>query len=485
MTSRTKRFEVPDTLEYMGSGFQYNAVKLLLTDINYQIAVVSRLKPDYFTAEGVSDIIQSIVNRWKTTSMPSKFEDVFYELKNKCGEDENKQTKLHYTLEKVKEASYTNSDTIKIQLYNFINVHFIFDLANDITSKALLESNFGKSDNLLMNFRDKVDVMLSSTVNENMNTAPGDYLESVFTEEESERITTGEEVLDKIFNGGLPRGTVGGIIAPTGYGKSTLSSLLAYEAAVHGYNVVHFFFEDMPNDVAKKYYARMTGCEISGMKNGNEDYRNIISNDEHLKTLNEHCRIISMPNGQTTVEDIELVLRTLRNVYGFIADIVFIDYYDCLKLSRSPIKEELTADKGCMKKLEHLAKSMNIGLWIGFQTNRTVSVPLNDSEFALGKCIQGSYHRLQTCAYTIGLRNESPERDEDSRAIEIEKNRGGRRCIIHNVKVNNGTISIDWKSSTITYIDAGEKNNDNEDWLCDITVDEERFIENGFRLVQE
>ena len=453
-TSKTKHFEVPTTLEYMGSEFQYRAVKLLLYDTNYLMMVAQRLKPEYFSAEGLSDVVGAIVNHWKATNLPATLDDVFLELKNRAGKDVTKQTKLHYTLTKIKDATDIGVEQVKCQLDNFLNVHFIFEMANDITNKATMESNFGKTQNLLVNLRDKIDLTLSSTLNENMDISPSDYVDAVFTEEEAERITTGEKVLDNIFNGGLPKGTVGGIIAPTGFGKSTLSTLLAYEAAIHGHKVVHFFFEDMPNDVAKKYFARMSGIEISKMRKGNDEFRSSIENDEHLRLLKENCRVESMPNGQTTVEDLELVLRRLSNVHGFKAEVVFIDYYDCLKLSRNAFKEELTADKGCMKKLEFLAKKLNIALWIGFQTNRTVTPPQSDSEFALGKCIQGSFHRLQTCAYTIGLRND-PMYGEDRRAFEIEKNRGGRRCIIHNVIVDNGTVSIDWNNMQTVYIDQG------------------------------
>lgn len=454
MVQKTKRFEVPNTLEYMGAQFQYNAAKLLLSDVNYLMAVCARLKPEYFTADGLDDVMTSIVNRWKNKHMPSTLEDVYLELRNKAGEDETKHKKLIVVLDQIKKADYSNIENLKEQLDNFLNVHFVFDLANEMTSKVTLESNFGRSQNVMMNVRDKIDIALSTTVNEGMDTNPMDYVEPVFTEEEAERIPTGEEILDKIFNGGLPRRTIGGIIAPTGYGKSTLSSLLAYDAAVRGYNVVHFFFEDLPNDIAKKYFARMTSLEITGMKKGNDDFRNIIEGNEHSELLRKHSRIVSMPNGETTIEDIELVLRTLENVHGFKADMVLIDYYDCLKFSRNPNKDELSADKRCMKKLEYLAKKLNIALWVAFQTNRTVSTPSSDSEFALGKCIQGAYHRIQTCAYTIGLRKE--ELGEDERAIEIEKNRGGRRCIIHNVRVNNGTIGIDWTGHSITYVDSGD-----------------------------
>lgn len=454
MVSKTKRFEVPSNLEYMGAQFQYNAVKLLLGDVNYLMAVGSRLKPEYFTAEGLNDVVTSIVNRWKNKHMPSTLEDVYLELRNKAGEDEAKHRKLIVVLDQIKKADYTNIENLKEQLDNFLNVHFIFDLANDMTSKATLESNFGRSQNVMMNIRDKIDIALSTTVNEGMDTNPMDYIEPVFTEEEAERIPTGEEIIDTMFNGGLPRRTVGGIIAPTGYGKSTLSSLLAYDAAIRGYNVVHFFFEDLPNDIAKKYFARMTSIEIQEMKKGNENFRNTIEHDEHAELLRKHSRIIAMPNGETTLEDIELVLRTLENVHGFKADMVIIDYYDCLKFSRNPNKEELSADKRCMKKLEYLAKKLNIALWVAFQTNRTVTTPTNDAELVLGKCIQGAYHRIQTCSYTIGLRMDNY--GDNSRAIEIEKNRSGRRCIIHNLKVNNGTIGIDWSKNFITYIDSGQ-----------------------------
>ena len=71
----------------MGAQFQYNAAKLLLSDVNYLMAVCARLKPEYFTAEGLDEVMTSIVNRWKNKHMPSTLEDVYLELRNKAGED--------------------------------------------------------------------------------------------------------------------------------------------------------------------------------------------------------------------------------------------------------------------------------------------------------------------------------------------------------------------------------------------------------------
>ena len=55
-------------------------------------------------------------------------------------------------------------------------------------------------------------------------------------------LPTGVDGLDNILNGGLAKGEIGVVLAPTGVGKTTMLTRFANTAFNMGYNVLQIFF---------------------------------------------------------------------------------------------------------------------------------------------------------------------------------------------------------------------------------------------------
>jgi predicted ATP-dependent serine protease len=64
--------------------------------------------------------------------------------------------------------------------------------------------------------------------------------------------------IDRLLKGGLAKGEIGVILAPTGVGKSTLLTKISNHAFNLGYNVLQIFFEDNPKIIQRKHITLWT-----------------------------------------------------------------------------------------------------------------------------------------------------------------------------------------------------------------------------------
>ncbi len=67
--------------------------------------------------------------------------------------------------------------------------------------------------------------------------------------------------IDKLLKGGLAKGEIGVILAPTGVGKTTVLTKISNTAFNMGYNVLQIFFEDNPKIIQRKHFTIWTGIE--------------------------------------------------------------------------------------------------------------------------------------------------------------------------------------------------------------------------------
>jgi KaiC/GvpD/RAD55 family RecA-like ATPase len=65
--------------------------------------------------------------------------------------------------------------------------------------------------------------------------------------------------IDNLLKGGLAKGELGVILAPTGVGKTTVLTKICNHAFNLGYNVLQIFFEDNPKIIQRKHFTLWTG----------------------------------------------------------------------------------------------------------------------------------------------------------------------------------------------------------------------------------
>ncbi len=471
-------YDLKDNLQHQGKDFQYRALKACLSDPVYFGSIADKLKPEYFDIQGTktSSIAEIMIEYAKKNGKgptPVEVKDLF---KAKANDDETtlKAYAVSYTM--IDEASLEGSETTKDILTKFAQRHFIVDVCNGMYTK-LGHKNYEEDPMMILRWgSEKIDTELSNTDKVFQCGAPIDVRDKLFDDTVQEYIPTGEEHFDDMINGGgVPKGTIAGFIAPSNYGKSTILTMFACNAVMNGFKVLHIIFEDKLIDIYKKYYAKVTGVPVYRMNEKNrEEYEHIITNDPNVQKLSrENIWVQEMPNKETTYKDIERLIRKCQND-GFYPDVVFVDYFNCLKYSSNDHKDIYAAQGETIKKLENIAKTFNIVIWTAFQTNKADSNKESD-DADIRAFMRGSSELFDTPYLFISVRRDPS--DSTARRFTIEKNRGGSKCRYSNVKFYGGELRIDWTRAQIEQLDATETpmyqpcNNDPE-LMYDFTKDE-------------
>ena len=151
-----------------------------------------------------------------------------------------------------------------------------------------------------------------------------------FTEISRFPCPTGIPELDKrgILSGGLGRGELGVITAPTGVGKSHFLVNLGAEALSRGKNVIHYTFELSERAVGIRYDSNL--CEIPS--------NDIIDRKEEVMAVYEKAEfgrliIKEYPTGSASVMTIRNHVEKLL-LKSFVPSLIIIDYADIMRSSR-------------------------------------------------------------------------------------------------------------------------------------------------------
>jgi len=271
-----------------------------------------------------------------------------------------------------------------------------------------------------------------------------DLEEQALSDDYTVSIPTGISGLDDVLGGGLDKKKVGLIIGGLGFGKTTLTTAMAAAAASAGFNVVQIYFEDDDVDITRKHFSRITDKEAFEFKRLSPDEKQkvqtILANHPDREKLARNLRLKSFVTGETTVADIRNFLLKLTNK-GFKPDLVTLDYFECLQLERTGFNAETewTREGITMRKIESMAKELDVAIWIPSQGNReslTADVVTVDKN-------GGSIKKGQIAQVIISIAR-TPEDAANNRAtMALLKNRSGKgNKLFRDMYFNNGKSTV-------------------------------------------
>lgn len=315
-----------------------------------------------------------------------------------------------------------------------------------IANKMLKDVQDGFTEDKLHSSMDDIKEVLTPT-DRDMGVSPYEYMDDIFNDEDTEKVTTGYMEFDALLNGGLQKGNVGLLVAHTGAGKTTFSTAMAVSAAIKGHNVLQIVFEESEKDITKKQYARLTGDYISNMNRKRISQKTKEMVKQWRPYIEERIIIKKFPNGKTTWEEIENTIFNLESAKGWVPDIIFLDYFDCMKHSTDTRLKLVEAAVRCVRKIEDYAKTHQVAIWLMQQTNRqgAQSATKNDPE---GN-IQGAFAVQQTTGVNVFLTKSEEERVNNQATLQIKKNRQGKLGTFESFYFNNGNLQIDMSNALI------------------------------------
>jgi replicative DNA helicase len=278
-------------------------------------------------------------------------------------------------------------------------------------------------------------------------------MEARFVRVSRSPIPTGIAQIDAkdILNGGLGKGEIGVITAPTGVGKSHMLVNLGCSALKAGFNVIHYTFELTETGTGLRYDSNL--CQIPS--NEVQDRKDEVI--EYYKEQGEQLgklMIKEYPTGTATVQTLRSHIEKL-SLKGFIPQVLIIDYADIMRSSRQydSMRHEL---KKVYEDLRNLAMEKSMPIWTASQSNRDSA----NSDIVGLENMSESYGKAQVADVVISISRKPAEKSEGFGRLYIAKNRAGRDGIVFPVKLNTAMsrFSILENSEEMSFMDAKKKN---------------------------
>ena len=314
-----------------------------------------------------------------------------------------------------------------------------------LSNKILQSIEAGYDDDKLRALLDDAKDILVPTDND-LGASPVDYMEEIFNDEDAEKVPTGYFELDAVLGGGLQKGNVGLLAAHTGAGKTTFSTAMAVQAAIQGYKVLQIVFEESEKDIIKKQYACLTKDYVSNMSKKRISEQTKAEVRRWMPIVSQNIIVKRLQNTKTTWEEVENYIFNLIMVKNFNPDVIFIDYFDCLKHTTDMRLTQVQAATRCIKKIDDFAKTHKYAIWVMQQTNRQGAQAATKGDVEGN--IQGAFAVQQTTAVNMYLTKSEEEKTTNKATLTLKKNRQGCLCTFESFYFNNGTLQIDMSTAT-------------------------------------
>lgn len=257
-----------------------------------------------------------------------------------------------------------------------------------------------------------------------------------------ETISTGWTPIDQILGGGLGRGELGAVIAPSGFGKSFWLVNLACAAAKEGKSVVVYTLELNEKYWANRCDAWFTGVKIDDLQFNKEKIQNKINE------LKPRIIIKGYPTKSASVMTLRNHIAKLK-LRDFIPDLIIVDYADLMRSAKN-YESKRFEQESVYEDLRGLAQEVNVPCWTASQTNRTA---IDDDVISLSK-ISECYGKVMVSDFMATMSRKN---------IYVAKNRSGPDNLIHPYSINTSLAKIDVFSAISPELAASFVNQTDDD----------------------
>lgn len=418
---------------YLGFNFQQSLIKAIIEDKKYGETIIDFLDSKYFDNVSFRFIMENIRELYDTYKTLPDYNTLAQKLMVETGSQSNNKIHLD-TLEKIKSDDKQTS-YVKDTALNFCKQQNLKRELKTVTS--IIENGEFES-------YSKIEEIIKKALQVGVSNEEAVDVFHNFDQamEKNSRhpIPTGIVGLDNVLNGGLGKGELGVILAPTGTGKTTFLTKIANTALNFDLNVLQIFFEDNANDIRRKHYTIWSNIAPSQQPDYAEEVKMKVT--EAQDKSKGSVKLLKLPSGDVTVTEIKNRIRKLISD-GFKIDLLVIDYVDCIAPERSAFGEEWKGEGSIMRSLEAMTNEFDIAIWTATQGNReSIS-----SEVVTGDQMGGSIKKAQIAHVIVSIAKTLDQKESNLATLTLIKSRIGRDGIIwQNCKFNNEFLIIDTDS---------------------------------------
>jgi replicative DNA helicase len=200
--------------DYLGNTFQLQLLNQIILDKDFSSSIMDVIEPIYFDNKYFKIILQMTKEYHKKYESTPNFDTLEQIVKSEIAQEMVAKIVLD-TLTQVKEAPFEGTTFVQEKALKFCKQQEL-QKAMDKAQKIITQGDFESYDKVEGLVRDALQV----GVIDKGQTDIFDNLDTVLDEDYRHPIPMGIAGIDKLLKGGLAKGEIGVILAPTGVGKS-------------------------------------------------------------------------------------------------------------------------------------------------------------------------------------------------------------------------------------------------------------------------
>jgi replicative DNA helicase len=429
--------------EYLGETFQLQLLNQVVIDKEFSNSIMDVLESSYFDNKYFKIISQMMREYHKKYDSTPSFDTLEQIVKAEISQELVAKIVLD-TVKKIKDAPFEGSMFVQEKALKFCKQQEL-QKAMEKAQKIISEGDFESYDKVEGLVREALQVGQN---NSGVTDVFSD-LDSVLDDDYRHPIPMGIPGIDNLLKGGLAKGEIGVILAPTGVGKTTILTKIANTAFNLGYNVLQIFFEDNPKIVQRKHFTLWTGIEPDSLNQHREE---VISKVNEIRnTMQNELILQKLASDTYNMSQIKNMVRKMI-ADGTKIDLIMLDYIDCVT-PESSSKDEWKAEGSVMRGFEAMCHELNLVGWTATQGNRS-SI---SSEVVTTDQMGGSIKKAQVGHVIISIAKTLQQKEMDLATIAITKSRLGKDGVVfENCKFNNKILEIDTETS-VTFLGFEEQ----------------------------
>jgi replicative DNA helicase len=429
--------------DYLGSTFQLQLLNQIVIDKDFSRSIIDVIERSYFENKYFKIIIQMIKEYYSKYEHTPTFDTLEQITKSELQQATASKIVID-TLNKVKEAPTEGEEFVQEKSMKFCKQQEL----QKVMVKAQKIIDGGEFENY-----DTLEQLVSKALQVGeLDKGTEDVfhnLDDVLNEDYRHPIPMGIPGIDRLLKGGLAKGEIGVILAPTGVGKSTLLTKFANHAFNLGYNVLQIFFEDNPKIIQRKHITLWTKIHPDELSARKDEV--IIKVNEVKDSMSNKLILKKLPSDTMTMMQIKNQIRKMVSE-GVKIDMVLLDYIDCVVPDRN-LGDEWKSEGSVMRAFESMCHEMDMVGWTATQGNRS-SI---SSDVVTTDQMGGSIKKAQVGHVIISVAKSLQQKEMKLATIAITKSRiGDDGVVFENCKFDNGMLDIDVESS-MTFLGLEDK----------------------------
>ena len=429
--------------EYLGNTFQLQLLNQIIVDKDFSHSILDVIENNYFENKYFKIIVQMVKEYYIKYDHTPSFDTLEQITKSELQQEIASKIVMD-TIKKIKDAPIDG-------------VGFVQEKALKFCKQQELQKVMGKAQKIIdggeFESYDTLEEMVKTALQVGAkDTTMLDVfsnLDQVLEDDYRHPIPMGIPGIDRLLKGGLAKGEIGVILAPTGVGKSTVLTKMANHAFNLGFNVLQIFFEDNPKVIQRKHFTLWTKIHPDDLSEKKDEVMKKVMEIE--ESMPNKLIMKKLPSDTMTMLQIKNQIRKMVSD-GIKVDMIVLDYIDCIVPDKN-LGDEWKSEGSVMRAFEAMCHEMNIVGWTATQGNRS-SI---SSEVVTTDQMGGSIKKAQVGHVIISVAKTLQQKEMKLATIAITKSRiGDDGVVFENCKFDNAMIEIDTESS-MTFLGLEEQ----------------------------